>query len=134
MNVKLTPLYIGTAFVIIMILVSSMFTIGTWLGWWGVVEVYDIIWTFIVNWVIVITFAILGGILFGMFVGFRLLSSQGFTPFEKEMLMMFAKLEDIHTRVVNIEQRIEAMDQSHSPATPGTTSEGSQKESQKEPQ
>lgn len=123
MKVKITPLYIGAALVVIMILISSMFTIGSWLGWWGVVEVYDIIWTFIVNWVIVITFAILGGILFGMFVGFRLLSSQGFTPFEKEMLTMFTKLEDIQNRVINIEKQIEAMNRLHPPALVEPTSD-----------
>lgn len=125
MKVKLTPLYIGAALVVIIILISSMFTIGTWLGWWGVVEVYDLVWTFVVNWVIVITFAILGGILFGMFVGFRLLASQGFTPFEKEMLSLFTKVEDIQERLVHIEDQLNHMEQLHSPPKNVETSQPS---------
>jgi hypothetical protein len=106
MKVRLTPTYIGTAFVVVIIFIFAFYRIGTWLGWWGFVDVYDQVETFIINWVIVITFAILGGILFGMFVGFRLLSSQGFTPFEKSMLEMYAKVDDIHDRMSRIEDKL----------------------------
>ena len=106
MKVKLTPTYIGTAFIIVIIIISAFYQIGTWLAWWGVVDVYGQVQSFILNWVIVITFAILGGILFGMFVGFRLLSSQGFTPFEKSMLNMYAKVDDIQERIIRIEKEL----------------------------
>lgn len=105
MKVKLTPSYIGAALLVIIILIATMFRIGSWLGWWGVVDVYGMIMTFIINWVIVITFAILGGILFGLFVGFRL-STQGFTPFEKSMLTMFTRVEDIQERLKRIEEEL----------------------------
>ena len=103
MKVKLTPTYIGTALMVSIITIFAFYRIGEWLGWWGVVSVYDHVHTFILNWVIVITFAILGGILFGMFVGFRLLSTQGFTPFERSMLTMYARVEDIQERIKRIE-------------------------------
>ncbi len=105
MKVKLTPTYILAAIIVILILFSTFFTIGSWLGWWGVVDVYGMIWTFIINWVIVITFAILGGILFGMFVGFKL-STQDFTPFEKSMLPMFTRVQDIQERIQKIEEEL----------------------------
>jgi len=104
MKLKLTPTYIAAVSIVVLILISISFTIGSWLGWWGVIEVYAMIQTFIINWVIVITFAILGGILFGMYVGFKL-STQGFTPFEKSMLTMFTRVEDIHERVKRIEEK-----------------------------
>ena len=106
MKVKLTPIYIGTALLIVIITIFAFYRIGEWLGWWGVVDVYDQVQTFILNWVIVITFAILGGILFGMFVGFRLLSSEGFTPFEKSMLTMYTKVDDIQERIIRIEKEL----------------------------
>jgi len=106
MKVKLTPTYIGTALIMVIIIISAFYQIGTWLGWWGFVDVYGQVHSFILNWVIVITFAILGGILFGMFVGFRLLSSQGFTPFEKSMLTMYTKVEDILERMKRIEEEL----------------------------
>lgn len=123
MKIRITPLYLGTMFIMIIILTSSFVTIGTWMQWWGEWDVYQVVWTFIVNWVIVITFAILGGILFGMFVGFRLLSSQGFTPFEKEMLMMMRKIDDIPQRLDEIEHRLDAMTRSSPTGTNETTSD-----------
>ena len=114
MKVKLTPTYIGTALMVIIVSVFTFYRIGEWLGWWGVVSVYDHVHTFILNWVIVITFAILGGILFGMFVGYKL-SSQGFTPFERSMLTMYARVEDIQERIKRIEGELGIHDNEEEP-------------------
>jgi len=116
MKVRITPIYIVAAIVVLLILISSVFTIGSWLGWWGDVEVYEMIQTFILNWVIVITFAIFGGVFFGMIVGVRLLSGQGFTPFEKSMLTMFSKVEEMNERLARIEKEMESMNRHHPPA------------------
>ncbi len=109
MKVRITPLYVAAAFIVVLILISTLFTIGLWMGLWGDVEVYAMIQTFIINWVVVITFAILGGVLFGMFAGYRMLSSQGFTPFEKSMLHMFKEVQLMGERMENIEKTLKEM-------------------------
>lgn len=123
MKVRITPLYVAAAFIVILILISTMFTIGLWMGLWGDVEVYAMIQTFIINWVVVITFAILGGVLFGMFAGYRMLSSQGFTPFEKSMLHMFKEVQLISERVENIENTLMEM-QGDEPGNNGLSDDG----------
>ena len=109
MKIKLTPMYLAAAVVITLILASGIITIGSWMGLWGDVEVYEMVQTFILNWVVVITFAIFGGIAFGMVVGVRLLSTQGFTPFEKSMLEMFSKVDDIEKKVTRMEKVLDEM-------------------------
>jgi len=87
---------------VLLVLASIIITIGIWLGFWGAIELYAMLQSFILNWVLVITFAILGGILFGMFIGYRLVSAD-FTPFEKSMLEMFRTVEEMDRRLKRME-------------------------------
>ena len=44
-------------------------------------------------------FAVLGGVLLGMFIATRALSSQGFTPFEVSMLKLRDDVHNLHEEV-----------------------------------
>jgi len=102
MKVRITPSFIAAVVLVLLVLASIIITIGIWLGFWGAIELYAMLQSFILNWVLVITFAILGGILFGMFIGYRLVSAD-FTPFEKSMLEMFRTVEEMDRRLKRME-------------------------------
>jgi hypothetical protein len=52
--------------------------------------------------------AIVGAIFVGMWVSHRILSDQGFTPFEQEMLRMRQELKDLAARVHAIGEKLGA--------------------------
>ncbi len=125
MKVRITPSFIAAVVLVLLVLASIIITIGIWLGFWGAIELYAMLQSFILNWVLVITFAILGGILFGMFIGYRLVSAD-FTPFEKSMLEMFRTVEEMDKRL----KRMETAMGIDTPATEqgtGETTESSEK-------
>lgn len=107
MKVRITPSFIAAVVLVLLVLASVIVTIGIWIGLWGAIDVSNMLLSFILNWVLVITFAILGGILFGMFIGYRLTSSD-FTPFEKSMLQMFKTVEEIDRRLKRVEKAVGA--------------------------
>lgn len=61
------------------------------LSYASIIESQNIFWLmqeYIARWSFIIVFAILGGVLFGMLLAYRLFSVTQFTPFEKAMLEM----------------------------------------------
>ncbi len=66
--------------------------------------IYFAMLEFIVSWSIIIIFAIMGGVLFGMFLGHRILAVNQFTPFEKEMLEMRSDIRTIKERFDDLEK------------------------------
>jgi len=68
------------------------------LGYVSIIESQEVFWVmnaFITGWSFTIVFAIVGGVLFGMLLGYRILSVSQFTPFEKSMLEMRSEIKSI---------------------------------------
>jgi len=76
------------AYMVSMIIVLSLavYMLGFWVGWLEPEDTVGLLQTHLFTWGVVISFAILGGILFGMIFGHRILSVKGFTPIERNML------------------------------------------------
>jgi hypothetical protein len=53
--------------------------------------------------VVIFMLAVLGAIFLGMFISHRILSSKGFTPFEREMLEMRSDINKVNERLGKIE-------------------------------
>ena len=51
--------------------------------------------------------AVLGGVLLGMFIATRTLSTQGFTPFEVSMLRLKDDINSLHMEVKNIAKQLD---------------------------
>ena len=56
--------------------------------------------------VVISVLAIVGAVFVGMFVSHRILSTQGFTPFEQEMLRMRQEVRTIAERLDELSERI----------------------------
>lgn len=52
-------------------------------------------------------FAVMGGVLLGMFIATRSLSSQGFTPFEVSMLKMHDDIHNLQREIAALQQLLE---------------------------
>jgi len=93
---------------IIGILVAIMVTMVLWYTGWVKTESFltDIL-IIVVTWVFISGLALLGAIILGMFLGHRILSFKGFTPFEKEMLLMRSDIKMISKRLDAIEEELE---------------------------
>lgn len=61
---------------------------------------------FLIGLVVISVLAIVGAVFIGMFVSHRILSTQGFTPFEQEMLKMRQDVRDLAERVEEIAARV----------------------------
>ena len=56
-------------------------------------------------------FAVLGGVLLGMFIATRALSSQGFTPFEVSMLKLRDDVQNLKQELGELRQLLEGNEQ-----------------------
>ncbi|HID71248.1 MAG TPA: hypothetical protein EYP29_00700 [Thermoplasmata archaeon] len=68
-------------------------------------EIYFTMSSTLVAWGLNILFAIVGGILFGMLLGYRILSVNKFTPFEKAMLEMRAEIKAMKEKFDEYEKK-----------------------------
>ena len=124
------------------------------LGYVNIIESQKIFWVmqeFIVRWSFIIVFAIVGGVLFGMLLGHRILSVSQFTPFEKAMLEMRSDMKfikekfdeydnkELVSKIITMEQELSSLQkrlpltESPEPEKPRDTSEG-QMEDENAPQ
>ena len=75
----------------------------------GLIRLADIVLNFfliIFSLVVIAILAIIGAVFVGIFVSHRILSAQGFTPFEREMLEMREDVKRIADRLGTIEQKL----------------------------
>lgn len=56
--------------------------------------------------VVIAILAIIGAVFLGMFVSHRIMSTQGFTPFEQEMLKMRKEVRELQNRVDAIADKL----------------------------
>jgi len=61
---------------------------------------------FVFGLVVITVMAIVGAVFVGMFVSHRILSTQGFTPFEQEMLRMRQDVKELAKRVEELGARL----------------------------
>ncbi|MEW6070460.1 MAG: phage holin family protein [Candidatus Thermoplasmatota archaeon] len=77
--------------------------------WFGVITfsdlqyLYALLSTFILGWIVVILFAIIGAVFVGMYLSHRILLTKDFTPFEKSMLEMKEDIAEIKKKLDSIE-------------------------------
>ncbi len=62
--------------------------------------------TFVFALMLISVLSIVGAVFLGMFVSHRVLSTQGFTPFEQEMLRMRQEIRELTDRVEQIAARL----------------------------
>jgi ABC-type sugar transport system permease subunit len=75
----------------------------------GLIRLTDIVLNFfliIFSLVVIAILAIIGAVFVGIFVSHRIISAQGFTPFEREMLEMREDVKQIKEKLEAIEGRI----------------------------
>ena len=75
----------------------------------GLVSFTDIVLNFVLiifSLVVIAILAIVGAVFVGIFVSHRLLSAQGFTPFEREMLEMREDVKRITAKLQTLESRL----------------------------
>ncbi len=80
---------------IIVVLSLALYMLGFMMGWLDPEDTVALLQRYLFAWGIVIAFAILGGIFFGMIFGHRILSMKGFTPLEKGMLEATLQMKDM---------------------------------------
>jgi len=74
----------------------------------GLIRMTDIVLNFfliIFSLVVIAILAIIGAVFVGIFVSHRIISAQGFTPFEREMLEMREDVKQIKEKVDGMQQR-----------------------------
>lgn len=62
------------------------------------------------SWAGVLLLSLIGAMLIGMFLAYRLLAFREFTPFEREMMEMRLEVDECRTLLADINGRIEAME------------------------
>ena len=75
----------------------------------GLLRIENLIGFFVVfvfGLVVVAVFVIVGAVFFGMYVSYRILSTQAFTPFEEEMLRMRQDVKRVAEKLDEIAARI----------------------------
>lgn len=75
----------------------------------GLISFTDIVLNFVLiifSLVVIAILAIVGAVFVGIFVSHRLLSAQGFTPFEREMLEMREDVKRITAKLHTLESRL----------------------------
>ncbi len=75
----------------------------------GLISFTDIVLNFVLiifSLVVIAILAIVGAVFVGIFVSHRLLSAQGFTPFEREMLEMREDVKRITAKLQTLESRL----------------------------
>ena len=78
----------------------------------GMIDTVDIIANillYFLQWVFIMSLALLGAIVLGMFIGHRIFAHRGFTPFEKDMLEMRSDLKRGNQRLNAIEEELRSM-------------------------
>ncbi len=90
-------LVVGVLVAIEVLILTGVLTVGNLLGFFIL---------FVFGLVFVAVLAIVGAVFVGMFVSHRILSTQGFTPFEQEMLRMRQEVRDLAERVDAIAAKI----------------------------
>lgn len=75
-------------------------------GLWRVTDLALNFFLIIFSLVVIAILAIIGAVFVGMFVSHRIISAQGFTPFEREMLEMREDVKEIKKRMAAIEEKM----------------------------
>lgn len=90
-------LIIGVLVAVELSIVTGVLNVGNLVG-------FFILFVFAL--VVITVLAIVGAVFVGMFVSHRILSTQGFTPFEQEMLRMRQEIRDLAERLDAIASKI----------------------------
>lgn len=107
-----------TALVII-ILVWAIYTAGVWSGVVDVGSDAAQLANFIMGWVGILVFAILGAFLLGMYAGHRILSLADITPFEEEMLRMRQDVAEIRNELRRLRRGLKNIEEEMAVEAPG---------------
>ena len=84
---------------LLIVVVLAVIELGILVGWItpGNLVVYFYIFVYAI--VLVAILAIIGAVFLGMVISHRIMSGQGFTPFEEEMLKMRQEVREVHDRL-----------------------------------
>ena len=90
-------LTVGVLVVIELGILTNVITPGNLIGFFV---------AFVFALVVISVLAIVGAVFVGMFVSHRILSTQGFTPFEQEMLRMRQEIRELSERIEQIATKL----------------------------
>ncbi len=100
---RLPRLYV---FILVMAIIFSAFNILILFYGRNLFIYFQAIW----SWSGVLLLALIGAMLIGMFLSFRLLAYREFTPFERDMMEMRVEVGECKEMLVGINARLEAME------------------------
>ena len=93
-------------FLWLVIVLALMIVWGSMLaGLWRATDLALNFFLIIFSLVVIAILAIIGAVFVGIFVSHRIISAQGFTPFEREMLEMREDVKWIKEKMLAIEER-----------------------------
>ncbi|MEM4729155.1 MAG: hypothetical protein QXH42_05285 [Thermoplasmata archaeon] len=92
---------------VMLILIWAGYTAGVWSGLIDPGTDAAVVAAFVMGWVGVLVFAILGAFLLGMYAGHRILSLGDITPFEEEMLRMRQDCSEMRAELKRIREKLE---------------------------
>ena len=100
---RIPPIYY---LIVITLIIIMGWIIVISLGWVTVDNILVDFIGFISMLVVIFMLAVLGAVFLGMFISHKILSSKGFTPFEREMMEMREDIAKMSDKIANIEQRL----------------------------
>ena len=101
MKIRIPFVYVVS---IIVVFSLAIYMLGFWMEWMEPQDTVGLLQRYLFAWGIVIAFAILGGIFFGMIYGHRILSIKGFTPIEKSMLEATLEMKNMSSHKENLRE------------------------------
>ena len=106
---RLPRLYV---FILVMAFLFSAFNVLILFYGQNLFIYFQAIW----SWSGVLLLSLMGAMLIGMFMSYRLLAYRGFTPFEKDMMEMRVEVSECKEILATINARLDALDGQAPPA------------------
>ncbi len=88
--------------------VLAVIWIGVYVGWINPGNLAVSFFLIVLGLVVVAVLSLIGAVFLGMVISHRIMSGQGFTPFEEEMLKMRQEVRELHDRMDAILEKLGA--------------------------
>ncbi len=91
---------------LLLVIVLVGIWVGVYIGWITPGNLVTSFLGFVFALVVIAILAIIGAVFLGMVISHRIMSGQGFTPFEEEMLKMRQEVRDLRDRLDAISEKL----------------------------
>ncbi len=93
---------------LLIVAVLAVIWVGVIVGWITPGNLVTSFLGFVFALVVIAILAIIGAVFLGMVISHRIMSGQGFTPFEEEMLKMRQEVRELHSRLDALMEKLDA--------------------------